>query len=159
MRLVTLTFLLALLCSLPLAAQETHAVPAEQRQSVVAALSEFLYGASISDAKAHEKFWAPELTYTSSSGTRFGKPQLMNGMRNSQPTPEDEVTAWYTAEAIELKALGPAVILNFTLVSTDVASGERETFLNSGVLVQRDGHWQAINWHATRHADSATTNR
>lgn len=104
--------------------------------------------------QAHDAFWAPELTYTSSSGLRFGKTQLMDGMTDAPMIPKDQVTAWYTAEDIELKAFGPSIIINFTLVSTDVATGKRETFLNTGVMVERQGQWQAVNWNATR---SATT--
>ncbi|CAB0151338.1 hypothetical protein PSI9734_01727 [Pseudidiomarina piscicola] len=133
-------------------AQQAHPISAEQSQQVTAAIDAFLYGASINDAQAHAKFWAPELTYTSSNGTRFGKPELMQGMSESNALAADEVTAWYTAEDLELKSFGSAIIVNFTLVSTQVADQSRETFLNSGVLVQRKDGWQAVNWHATRSA-------
>jgi hypothetical protein len=43
-------------------------------------------------------------------------------------------------------------VVNFTLVSNtdNNADYSRETFLNSGVFIQRDGRWQAVNWNATR---------
>ena len=128
----------------------------EQRQQVIAAVEAFLYGASVNDVQAHDKFWAAELTYTSSSGTRFGKAQLMAGMADAKRIADAEVSTWYSAEAIELKAVGDAVIVNFTLVATDAANDSRETFFNTGVLVENKAGWQALNWNATR---TATTNR
>ncbi|WP_258240925.1 nuclear transport factor 2 family protein [Pseudidiomarina homiensis] len=137
----------------PLAsAQEARPISDAEQFAVTSAVEDFLYGASVNDVQAHDVFWAPELTYTSSSGVRFGKSQLMEGMTDTTMIPEDEVTAWYTAEDIELKAFGPSIIINFTLVSTDVATGNRETFLNTGVMVERRGQWQAVNWNATRTA-------
>lgn len=150
MRSLFLTF--CLLLTAPLAAQEARPISDAEKFAVTSAVEDFLYGASINDVQAHAAFWAPELTYTSSSGVRFGKTQLMDGMTATTTTPEDEVSAWYTAEDIELKAFGPSIIINFTLVATDVATGKRETFLNTGVMVERQGQWQAVNWNATRSA-------
>ncbi|MDN7124912.1 nuclear transport factor 2 family protein [Pseudidiomarina sp. 1APP75-32.1] len=150
MRTLFLTFVLLL--SSVVSAQEARPISASEAQQVTAAIEAFLYGASINDAQAHDKFWAPELTYTSSNGTRFGKAELMQGLMGSEALSDGEVSAWYTAENIELKSFGTAVIVNFTLVSTQVLDQSRETFLNSGVLVPRRDGWQAVNWHATRAA-------
>lgn len=148
----TLLFTLLLLFSSSTVAQEARPISDNEAQQVVAAIDAFLYGASINDVQAHDKFWAPELTYTSSRGTRYGKGELMQGLIEAQRLEEGEVTAWYTAEDVELKSFGEAIIVNFTLVSTQVADQSRETFLNTGVLVNRRDGWQAVNWNATRAA-------
>ena len=44
-------------------------------------LDEFLHGASRGDADVHESFWAEELVYTSSSGTRTDKGSIVEGRR------------------------------------------------------------------------------
>ncbi|MFC0445557.1 DUF4440 domain-containing protein [Pseudidiomarina halophila] len=151
------TFLLGFLLFLSSSsiAQEARPISAKEAQQVVAAIDAFLYGASINDVQAHDKFWAPELTYTSSRGTRYGKAELMQGLTEAQRLEEGEVTAWYTAEDVELKSFGEAIIVNFTLVSTQLADQTRETFLNTGVLVNRRDGWQAVNWNATRAAPAA----
>lgn len=148
--------LLLVLMSTPLSAQDARPISDAEQFAVTSAVEDFLYGASVNDVQAHAKFWAPELTYTSSSGVRFGKAELMDGMRGAKMIPEDQVEAWYSAEDIELKAFGPSIIINFTLVSTDAESGARETFLNTGVLVERQGQWQAVNWNATHTAKPST---
>jgi len=113
----------------------------------------FLYGASVNDSDAHRKFWAEDLTYTSSSGTRFGWPQMQKGLTDEPAVDESAVTAWYTGEDYEFKSLGDAVLVNFTLVLTPDAESESQAsitrYYNTGVLVKRDGRWQAINWNAT----------
>lgn len=119
---------------------------------VTQTLERFLHGASVNDATIHDEFWAEELTYTSSSGHRFGKAELMQGVHESGPVDEADVDAWYSAEAISVKEVDSTVVLNFTLVATPAEGSDAsvQRFLNSGVLVRRDGRWQAINWHATR---------
>lgn len=152
MRIILLVLMLITVSPL-VHAQEARPISDAEKFAVISAVEDFLYGASISDVQAHEKFWAPELTYTSSSGTRFGKAQLMSGMTGVEKVADAEVTSWYTAEAIELKSFGPSIIINFTLVATDTATGKRSTYLNTGVMVERDGQWQAVNWNATRTAE------
>ncbi|KFZ30603.1 hypothetical protein IDSA_08710 [Pseudidiomarina salinarum] len=131
------------------------------REEVVAALEQFLAGASINDPEVHDDFWAEELTYTSSSGHRYGKAQLMEGVRSAEtPGADGDADAdiiWYYAENIELKPLGEAVIVNFTLGAEADHKPESpgRRFLNTGVLIKRDGRWQAINWNATAAADTA----
>lgn len=112
----------------------------------------FLYGASINDPQAHAQFWADGLTYTSSRGTRYDKAKLMEGLQGIEANDPEQVNTWYGAENIEIKELGEAVIVNFTLTSaTDGKVTDR--FYNTGVFVKRDGHWQAINWNATAAKD------
>lgn len=118
-------------------------------------LKQFLYGASVNDAQIHDNFWPEELVYTSSGGERFGKDSLMSGVNQGSPLKADDVSVWYSAEDIQINALGEIVILNFTLVATPVDGAEAHTarFLNTGVMVQRSGRWQALNWNATHRAE------
>lgn len=129
-------------------AQETS------EQEITKTLHWFMEGASINSAAVHEGFWADELVYTSSSGKRFGKSQLMDGVRSGGEITEKPLTNYYTAEDIQIAFFGETAVVNFTLVShTDNNAGySRETFLNSGVFVRRDGRWQAVNWNATRNS-------
>ncbi|RUO72144.1 nuclear transport factor 2 family protein [Pseudidiomarina sediminum] len=153
MRLFLLTFLfVGSVFASTTAAQTVTQPSANDATAIETTLSAFLYGASVNDPKVHETFWADELTYTSSSGTRFDKATLLQGTANATRIDDADVQAWYSAENIELKAIGDIVLLNFTLVSTNVATKHRDTYLNSGVMVYRDARWQAINWNATREA-------
>lgn len=113
---------------------------------ILALLDHFLEGAARSDAAIHEAFWHEKLVYTSSSGTRFGKPELMTGL---QPLPAEEVPAIrYRAEDAEVRFFAETALLHFTLVAEEEAGTLR--FLNSGVLIRADDRWQVVNWQATR---------
>lgn len=142
------------LCTLLLVGLQVS-TPAQAQTSdletqITAALKLFLHGASVNNANVHDQFWGEDLTYTSSRGQRYGKAQLMYGLQGQEPTPTDEVTTWYSAEDIRIKELGEAVIVNFTLIATSPKEKlRRQTYFNTGVMVKRDGRWQAINWNAT----------
>lgn len=116
-------------------------------------LTVFLDGATVNDPQVHDAFWADELLYTSSSGTRFGKQALMAGVREAGVVAADDVTVVYGAEDVHVRLFGEVALLDFTLVATDgAAGGAQQRYLNSGVFLWRDGRWQAVNWHATRKA-------
>ena len=118
-------------------------------EATTKAVEAFLYGASIGSPKAHDRFWAKELTYTSSSGERFGKEHLMSGMKDAKPKDPDSVNVWYGAEDIEVKQFGDTVVFNFTLTAEEEGK-VTQYFYNTGVLIQRDDRWQAVNWNATK---------
>ncbi|WP_417659114.1 nuclear transport factor 2 family protein [Pseudidiomarina sp.] len=152
----TLIALLLTLCSS--ASWATETMHEQAREEITKTLHTFMEGASINSAAIHEAFWADELVYTSSSGKRFGKAELMSGVHASGEITEQPLTSYYTAEDVEIRFFGPTAVVNFTLVAhTDTNAGySRQTFLNSGVFVQRDNRWQAVNWNATRTAESST---
>jgi len=108
----------------------------------------FLYGASINDHKVHDNFWAEELTYTSSTGSRFGKEHLMSGVESSKTKDPEDVEVWYGAEDIEVKQFGDTVVFNFTLTAEEEGKVTKY-YYNTGVLIERNGRWQAVNWNAT----------
>lgn len=114
-------------------------------------LDAFLVGATINDAAVHDAFWAEELVYTSSGGTRFGKASLMSGVRESGPVAMGSVSTIYSARDAAVELLDDVALLEFVLVASDRDGGEAY-YLNSGVFVWRDGRWQAIRWQATKQA-------
>ncbi|KPD21099.1 nuclear transport factor 2 family protein [Idiomarina abyssalis] len=117
-------------------------------EATTKAVKAFLYGASINSPKAHDRFWAEELTYTSSSGNRFGKEHLMSGMKDAKAKDPEKVEVWYEAEDIEVKQFGDTVVFNFTLTAEEEGKVTKY-YYNTGVLIERDGRWQAVNWNAT----------
>ena len=110
-------------------------------------LNEFLAGASRNDTAAHERFWAEQLVYTSSSGTRFGKDDILGGMEDEEPGPETD----YSAEDIRIQQYGDTAVVAFKLLG-QVREGDRELmqFFNTGTFVKAGGEWRAVAWQATR---------
>ena len=125
---------------------------ASVQSEVEARLNWFLSG--VNDVEVHDQFWANDLIYTSSSGTRFGKSNIVDGMRNSA-APEEENSAWYGAENVTVRSLGEAVVLTFELTLYESAESTEPTqrYFNTGVLIKQDGSWRATDWQATKAAE------
>jgi ketosteroid isomerase-like protein len=115
---------------------------------LTAKLHAFMAGASVNDAAIHDAFWADDLIYTSSTGRRFGKKEIMDGFSTSR-TPS---TTTYTADEIRIQVYGDVAVVAFRMTAVDVASSAPVTsfYLNSGTFVKRDGQWRVANWQATR---------
>jgi ketosteroid isomerase-like protein len=114
---------------------------------LTALLQAFLAGASKNDAAAHERFWSKDLVYTSSSGDRFGKADIMAGLESG----EEEDPAVYSAEDIRIQQFGDTAVVAFRLVATPMkANGEVSQYFNTGTFVKSDQRWQAVAWQATR---------
>ena len=120
--------------------------------ALTALLREFLAGASRNDAAMHERFWAPDLIYTSSAGRRMGKAEVLAGVRSAPPPPAGQPATTYTAEDVRVQQYGDTAIVAFRLVGETTKDGRTEvaTYLNSGTFLRRDGRWQAVSWQATR---------
>ncbi len=115
-------------------------------------LRDFLAGAGRNDPAMHERFWADDLIYTSSTGHRKGKADIMRAVREEgPPKPGDETTA-YTAEDIRIQQYGDTAIVAFRLVAATTKKEQTEVtnYLNTGTFVKRDGKWQAVGWQATK---------
>lgn len=124
---------------------------ATDSDSLKKTLNAFLLGATINDAVVHEKFWADELVYTSSNGTRFDKSKLMKDVNLGKKSTLDQATLLYTAEAIEIREFDGMAVVTFTLVASNPQTKQvTQKYLNSGVMIWRDNRWQAVNWHATK---------
>lgn len=126
-----------------------RSAPAEEELTQL--LRDFLEGASINDHEMHDRFWAEDLIYTSSSGVRRDKEQTMEGVRSSPEITLEEATTVYTAEEIQVQQYGDIAVVAFRLVATsDTEEGtEISEYLNSGTFVLRDGQWKVVNWQAT----------
>ena len=131
---------------------------ADDAEDLTAMLNEFLAGAG--EESAHERFWAEDLVYTSSSGTRTYKTQIMQGFSESDGNDGEETGPVYTAEEIRIKLYGSTAVVAFKLVATPVAgSGSRgadalaQNYFNTGTFVTRDGIWQVVAWQATKIPD------
>ncbi len=118
-------------------------------------LHEFLAGAG--DAAVHEQFWAEDLVYTSSRGTRTNKVEIMRGFSESEEDESDTPGPVYSAEDIRINVYGTTAVVAFRLVATPAAeslsSGPDAAvlhYLNTGTLLKRDGRWQVVAWQATR---------
>lgn len=111
-------------------------------------LHHFMAGASVNDAAIHDRFWADDLIYTSSTGRRFGKKEIMDGFT----TPPAPSTTTYTAEEIRIQVYGDVAVVAFRMRGVDVSASEPKTtyYLNSGTFLKRDGQWRVVNWQATR---------
>ncbi len=122
------------------------------QQALTNLLDDFLHGASVNDAEMHDRFWAEDLIYTSSNGTRFGKAEIMAGLvDDSDPAGSDEMSR-YSAEAVTVRVFDDTAVITFELVA-EHAKGESERFLNSGVFRRGEMGWQAVVWQATGKAE------
>ncbi len=114
-------------------------------------LHEFLDGATHSDFNIHNNFWADELIYTGSAGTRTTKSQILSGMDpNSR---NDNPTVIYTGDQIQILDYGELAVVAFRLVAKDIEDETLSYFFNTGTFRFIDGRWQAVAWQATRIPD------
>ncbi|HLF30987.1 MAG TPA: DUF2785 domain-containing protein [Xanthomonadales bacterium] len=143
-------------CFLLLASGSLSAA-ADDAAQLTAMLSEFLAGASLNDAAAHERFWADDLIYTSSSGERIGKGDIMRELNAPADKDSDEPPTVYSAEDIRIQQYGDSAIVAFRLAGASladpgaqVASPQVTFYYNTGTFLRRDGVWQVVAWQATR---------
>ncbi|WP_445768711.1 nuclear transport factor 2 family protein [Rheinheimera sp.] len=122
-------------------------VLADDKAELTALLAEFLDGATRNDAAIHNKYWADELIYTSSGGTRFGKAELMQSVSSRGMLKADEIDTVYSSEDVRIMQYGDIAVVAFVLVGRSGADTKR--YLNSGTFVRKNGQWQAVNWQAT----------
>ena len=120
---------------------------ADDSAELTTILATFLDGATRNDASVHDKYWADELVYTSSRGTRFGKAELMQSVRAGGMLKAEAINTVYSSEDVRIMQYGDTAVVAFTLVATGPDSTQR--FLNSGTFIKRQGNWQAVNWQAT----------
>ena len=122
-------------------------------------LQEFLAGAS--GAAAHERFWAEDLVYTSSRGTRTTKAEIMQGFSAADNDESEGPGPVYSAEDIQIRVYGTAAVVAFRLVATPAGEYAQsgtdsvvQYYFNTGTFLKRDGRWQVVAWQATRIPES-----
>lgn len=121
-------------------------------------LQDFLAGAGRNNAALHDRFWADDLIYTASTGTRKGKADIMREVRAEGPPKAGDETVIYSAEDIRIQQYGDTAIVAFRLVSTTTEKdGAKKiaSYLNSGTFLKRNGKWQVVNWQATKIPEKA----
>src|SRR5438309_6530163 len=151
------TFVITLVCAV-----RSENPPAPDAAELTGLLKEFLAGAGRNDVAMHERFWADELIYTSSSGQRIGKADILRDVRAEAavtPKPNNPVTT-YGAADIRIQQYGTTAIIAFRLVGTTEKDGKKEikNYLNTGTFLKRDGKWQAVSWQATALANAKGKN-
>jgi NAD(P)-dependent dehydrogenase (short-subunit alcohol dehydrogenase family)/ketosteroid isomerase-like protein len=131
------------------------AVPASDTDEVelTAMLHDFLKKSN-SEA-AHAKFWADDLVYTSSNGTRFGKADIMESFAGQDGS--EAAALVYTAEDASVRVFGTTAVLTFRLVGTPRDGSASSQYFNSGTFLKRQGAWRAISWQATTIPDQPQT--
>lgn len=132
-------------------AMPAYSRDAPDAEELTRLLIEFLDGASRNDAEIHDRFWADDLIYTGSGGTRVGKEDIMQSVRTAPaPEPGDAVTI-FSAEDIRIQQYDNTAIVAFQLVATTEQEGRKEVsyYLNTGTFLKRNGKWQAVSWQAT----------
>ena len=113
-------------------------------------LDEFLAGTN--DPAVHDRFWADDLIYTRSAGSRINKEELMKGVRSAPKGKTDAPITIYRAEEVQVRLYGNTAVVAFRLVGTTTKmDGNQDVnqFLNTGTFVKRKGRWQAVAWQAT----------
>ncbi len=115
-------------------------------------LTDFLAGAAVNDAAAHDAFWADDLIYTGSTGRRVGKADIMKDVRSAPPPGPDDPKTTYGAEDVRIQQYGTTAIVAFRLVATTVHGDTTDVanYLNSGTFLKRGGTWRVVNWQATK---------
>lgn len=118
---------------------------------LVALLDEFLAGASSNDIAAHQRFWSDDLVYTSSTGARYGKADILGSMQDASAAENDEPAMVYGREALLVRVYDDVAVITFRLVGTRQSEPPSTTrYYNTGTFLLRDGEWRAIAWQATR---------
>jgi hypothetical protein len=113
-------------------------------------LHKFLAAAHLEPA--HAIFWAEDLIYTSSDGSRSGKAEIMAGFDGAQGS--DEAPAMvYSGEDVTIRVFDDTAVATFKLVGTPTDKSTDEVVLyyfNTGTFLKRDGVWQVVAWQATK---------
>ena len=118
----------------------------KEEKALINLLNEFL--AKVETKVMHDRFWAEDLTYTSSSGKRHGKGTIMAGFNDNMQEPSSAGPT-YWAEDIEIKIFGEVAIVAFRLMGNS-PDGVSASYLNSGTFVKRNSEWKVVNWQATK---------
>jgi ketosteroid isomerase-like protein len=112
---------------------------------ILGLLDDFLANAGA--RSAHERFWADDLVYTSSRGTRTTKDAILASFGDA-PADEEQAPV-YSADEVELKWLGDTAVVAFRLVARPPGDGPTDYYYNTGTFVKRGGEWRVVAWQAT----------
>jgi len=144
-RFATLSVLILMAACTPPVAEAPASESAEDAAALRSLLDDFLANAGA--ASAHERFWADDVVYTSSRGTRTTKAEILTGLAQAESGPEPA----YRAEDVDIRLYGTTAVVAFRLVIEPPAgSGDEPSFnFNTGTFLKRDGEWRAVAWQST----------
>ena len=127
-------------------------VPALAQDDVAdltAMLQNFL--ANADQRAAHERFWAEDLVYSSSSGLRFGKADIMQSFNSADEEASGEPPdTTYSGEEISVRLYDDMAVVAFKLVGKPADGSETLYYYNTGTFLKREGVWKVVAWQATR---------
>ena len=115
---------------------------------ILGLLDDFLENAGAKSA--HERFWAEDLVYTSSRGTRTTKAAILASFDDAPPEEEQPPAAVYSADEVQLKWFDDTAVVAFKLVATPPNDGPVDYHFNTGTFEKRDGEWRVVAWQATK---------
>ena len=115
---------------------------------ILVLLDDFL--AHSSEKQAHERFWADDLIYTSSAGTRTDKASILASFDDARAVDSDAPAPVYSAEEVQLKWFDDVAVVAFKLVATPPDDLPQMFYWNTGTFVKRDGEWRVVAWQATK---------
>ena len=113
-------------------------------------LDKFLAG--VTKAETHDRFWADDLIYTSSRGTRTTKADIMSGFSAAEEEQGDEPGPVFSAEDVQIQVYDDTAVVAFRLVATPPTGSEEmgiQNYLNTGTFLKRNDVWQVVAWQAT----------
>ena len=120
---------------------------ANDTETLTQKLHTCMEGASNNDRETHDNFWAEDLIYTSSNGTRFGKGEIMAGFENETEVSDTPKTT-FTAEDIQINVYDDMAVVAFKMKGQ--TNEEVQYYYNSGTFIKRNGNWKVVNWQATK---------
>lgn len=139
--------LLLFACVLP---PPSSAAVADDHAELERLLLAFLAGAN--ERTVHETFWADDLIYTSSSGERFGKAEILDGFDAGES--QAPAGPSYGAEDVTVRVADNHAFMTFRLTADQ--DGERiAEYFNTGIFRRTRESWEAFTWQATRIPDHA----
>lgn len=122
---------------------------ASDEEEIEEMLQAFL--AAADQRPAHEQFWAGDLVYTSSSGQRYGKAEILAGFDADETADEGPGTPTsYVGEEVDVRLYGDTAIVTFKLIGRPADGSETLYYYNTGVFLKRDDGWQVAAWQATK---------
>ncbi|MGB5163942.1 MAG: nuclear transport factor 2 family protein [Woeseiaceae bacterium] len=148
MPMIRIGALIAMLLMFSAASAETQSSQ-DAEAELQSMLDEFLAGTA--SAEVHDRFWDDVLVYTSSSGTRFGKSDIMQGFADADDDAA-EPSMLFSGEDVFIQVYGDMAVVTFTLVGSPVDAGEAQKYLNTGVFRRQQEEWRVVAWHATKMA-------
>jgi hypothetical protein len=121
---------------------------ADDADEILVLLDDFL--AHSGERQAHERFWADDLVYTSSAGTRTDKASILASFDSAEAADTDDPGPTYSAQDVQLLEFGDTAVVAFKLVATPPDDLPKIYYLNTGTFVKRDGEWRVVAWQATK---------